>query len=92
MDWYDKNIEKPIRDFVRHLRDNGFNTVCSCGHEMEVQCSYSVDGEIKRLHDLIWNYLVENKQEITFTITLHHQVIKSCHYPFLEIKLGKSHG
>ena len=87
MNWYNQNIEEPVREIVRHLRDNGFNTVSSCGHEMEIQCSYIVDGEIKRLHDLIWNFLHESKQEITFTITVHHQVIDRCHYPFLEIDL-----
>jgi hypothetical protein len=35
-DWYD-HIEPEIRDVVRLLRDNGFNTTCSCGHEMYVE-------------------------------------------------------
>ena len=33
--WYE-GLEPEIRDVVRLLRDNGFNTVCSCGHEMTV--------------------------------------------------------
>lgn len=36
MDWYDE-LETPIRDIVRLLRDNGFNTTSSCGHEMVVE-------------------------------------------------------
>ncbi len=35
-DWYD-NLEAPIRDVVRLLRDNGFNTTNSCGHSMTVE-------------------------------------------------------
>jgi hypothetical protein len=34
-DWY-KNIEPGIRDMVRLLRDNGFNTTTSCEHRMEI--------------------------------------------------------
>lgn len=36
MNLYD-NIEEPIRDTVRLLRDNGFNTTGSCGHEMWIE-------------------------------------------------------
>jgi len=32
--WYLINIEEPIRDLVRRLRNEGVNTNCSCGHEM----------------------------------------------------------
>lgn len=31
------NIEAPIRSLVRLLRDNGWNTTCSCGHGMWVE-------------------------------------------------------
>ena len=34
-DWYSQ-IEPEIRDLVRLLRNNGFNTTCSCGHEMTI--------------------------------------------------------
>ena len=55
MDWYKEYIEKTIRDTVKLLRDNGFNTECSCGHEMYVQCQYITDGEIMRLDNLLFN-------------------------------------
>jgi len=32
IDWYE-NIEAPIRDIVKFLRNNGVNTECSCGYE-----------------------------------------------------------
>ena len=41
-DWYD-NIEEPIRPLVRLLRNNGFNTFCSCGHEMWVELDLKND-------------------------------------------------
>jgi hypothetical protein len=53
MNWLENNIEEPIRDTVKLLRDNGFNTECSCGHNMTVQCNYLADGEIQRLHCLL---------------------------------------
>ena len=54
-DWYEEYIEEPVRKTVRLLRDNGFNTVCSCGHKMYIQCSYITDGEIMRLDNLLFN-------------------------------------
>lgn len=36
MNEFYKNIEKPMRGIVRLLRDNGFNTCCSCGHTMTI--------------------------------------------------------
>lgn len=55
MSWYDVYIEPGIREQVELLRTNGFNTECSCEHEMYVQCTLTVDGEMKRLHDLLYN-------------------------------------
>ena len=55
MSWYDECIEEPIRDTVKLLRDNGFNTICSCGHKMEVDLVLMLDGEMKRLHDCLYN-------------------------------------
>ena len=37
MNKFYKDIEEPIRDAVKLLRDNGFNTTCSCGHEMTIE-------------------------------------------------------
>lgn len=70
MDWYKETIEEPIRDIVRLLRDNGFNTECSCGHEMYVQCQYVRNHDMKRLSDLLYNYMHGNSQEINYKIVL----------------------
>lgn len=53
--WYEEYIEEPIRPVVKLLRDNGFNTVSSCGHDMEIQCDVSPDGEFYRLHRLLYD-------------------------------------
>ena len=55
MDWYEEWIEPGVREIVRLLRNNGFNTTCSCGHEMYAQMSWLEEGELKRLHDLLFN-------------------------------------
>lgn len=36
--WYKFNIEEPIREIVKRLRNNGINTFCSCGHNMWIEC------------------------------------------------------
>ena len=59
MNWLEENIEEPIRDIVKILRDNGFNTTCSCGHDMEITGEYLPDYDIKRMHDLLYNHLIE---------------------------------
>ena len=55
-DWYDR-IEEPVRELVRVLRNNGFNTVCSCGHDLYVQMAW--DGYDEETRDL-YNLLHEN--------------------------------
>ena len=83
--WYEQNIEKPVRDVVKLLRDNGFNTICSCGHKKYIQCSYYEDGELKRLKDLLFNQGYRN-----FTISLEVQIIDGFTYPSLEITFNEA--
>lgn len=84
MNWYEEAIEEPIRNLVKLLRDNGFNTVSSCGHEMYCQCDFLLDGEFKRLHDLLFNSGYRN-----YTITVNIQVLDGHLYNHFEIKLPK---
>jgi len=65
MDWYEDKIEVPIRKTVKLLRDNGFNTECSCGHKMYVQCQYINDSVIMELDNLLFNNDYRN-----YTITV----------------------
>ena len=51
-DWYDC-IEEPIRPIVRLLRDNGFNTTCSSGDKMWVECESYDDGDVTRCMNLL---------------------------------------
>ena len=67
MSWYEDNIEEEVRSLVKLLRDNGFNTECSCGHEKYIQCQYGLDGEIQRLHKLL---CVSGYLNYTITITI----------------------
>lgn len=66
--WYKEYIEENIRGVVKLLRDNGFNTECSCGHRMYVQCQYISDGEIMRLDYLLYNHGYRN-YEIKMILT-----------------------
>ena len=54
-DWYEKNIEEPIRNLVKLLRNNGINTTCSCGHEMYCECETHGNwyDESKGVYDLL---------------------------------------
>ena len=63
--WY-RNIEEPVCNLVKLLRDNGFNTFCSCGHlpQPYIQMEWYEDEEVTRLYNL----LVENNYR-NFRIT-----------------------
>ena len=72
--WYEEFIEEPIRDVVKLLRDNGFNTTCSCGHTMDVTGEFMPDYDIKRMHDLLYNHLVSINKLPDYEITYHMKV------------------
>jgi MtN3 and saliva related transmembrane protein len=55
LDWY-STLEPGVRDVVRLLRDNGFNTTCSCEHGRYVEMEWYADEDVTRLYNL----LVEN--------------------------------
>ena len=86
-DWYDDNIEIPVKNLVRYLRNNGINTECSCGHQLYIQCQYIPDGTIQEIHKLLYDYLHENNQPINFEIHLHHSVVDGHSYSNLDIRL-----
>jgi hypothetical protein len=88
-DWYDENIEEGVRDVVRALRDNGFNTESSCHHDMSVQMQYIPDGGVKRLHDLMWCRLHEAGLPVTFEIQVSHSVVDGRQFTFMTLRLPK---
>lgn len=53
--WYRKNIESSVRPLVKLLRENGFNTTCSCGHlpNPYIEMSWFADSDITRLYNLL---------------------------------------
>lgn len=79
-DWYEEHIEEPIRGLVKLLRTNGFNTECSCGHEMYVQCQLVIDGDLKRLHDLLFNSGYRH-----YKIEVFLECINGCMYSSINI-------
>jgi len=87
-EWY-KNIEDPVRDIVKLLRNNGFNTTCSCGHKMYIEGSISIDGDIQRLHNILYNYYCEIKEkpsyEIIFTVKVEDGYITYKNF-YVELK------
>lgn len=53
--WYKNNIEFPVREIVKNLRNQGINTECSCGHRLYIQCqTIDLDREI----NIIFNVLI----------------------------------
>lgn len=90
--WYDKNIEKPLQELVKYLRNNGVNTECSCGHELYIQCQYVPDGDVKEIQTLIYNWLCEHNEKINFEIKAEIKVLNGNTYPTLNIKLNPNFG
>ncbi len=86
-DWYEREIEEPIRPLVRLLRDNGYNTVFSCGHEMYCESEYNGQ-DLSRLSEL----LSENgyrQFEIVVRMGINQ---KGCKYARFRIWLPKPNG
>lgn len=54
--WYDETIEEPVREVVKLLRNNGFNTIVSCGHTRTVEMEWYKDHEISVLWNLLWRH------------------------------------
>jgi hypothetical protein len=68
-DWHERHIEEPIRDIVRLLRNNGFNTTCSCGHKMYIEFDWDMRDGTNDLHHLLFLNAVQN-----YEITIRHTV------------------
>ncbi len=60
MSWLEDMIEPGIREQVKLLRENGFNTVSSCGHTFIVNMEIMNDGELRRLDQLLFNNRYRN--------------------------------
>ncbi len=92
MNEFYREIEEPIRDIVRTLRDNGVNTTCSCGHDIYVEADIIPDGMLQTIHRTLFNYLAESKKEIKYSITITlEQDIAGLSRCFACIKIGDKH-
>jgi len=80
-DWYEENIEEGVRYPVKLLRDNGFNTDCSCEHDKYVQCQYITDDVIMRLDHLLFNSGFRN-----YEIVVNVKRVDGHSYPSMNIK------
>jgi len=83
-DWYEEHIEEPIRPLVKLLRDNGFNTLGSCGHGMWVQFLYTPEWD--SVHE-ISEFMLANGYD-NFLICLEHRMFnrRSQTYIMLYLK------
>ena len=72
-DWYEDNVEDGVRDVVRLLRDNGWNTTCSCHHDMEIECICIPDNDyLWRLDQLLYTYFAGRHEPIDYDIQYQH--------------------
>lgn len=90
MDWYEENVEEPLQNIVKHLRNNGVNTTCSCGHKMYIQCDYIPDGSVRDVYNLVYNYLYEKFGVVDFEMIIHLDVVGGHPYWSLNINLDRS--
>jgi hypothetical protein len=93
LSWYEEKIEEPVREIVKILRDNGFNTTCSCGHTMVITGEFLPDYDIKIMHDLLYNYLVEKGRkpdyEISFVVKVQEGFLVNSYWHIQFIERGK---
>ena len=75
--WYENAIEPEIQELVYRLRNAGINTTCSCGHKMYVEAEYFPDFQLKTMHDIIYNWLIEDKGQrfLNYNIDIHFAVV-----------------
>jgi hypothetical protein len=83
MSWYEQHIEDGVRDAVRLLRDNGFNTFNSCHHDMTIDLEFSLDGEAHRLHRL----LSQTGEDYTLTHTV--EVVNGWPHSVMKVEFPK---
>ena len=70
--WYNR-IEHPLKDVVKLLRNNGFNTTRACGHlpNPYIEMDWGSDGDITILYTL----LIENGYK-NFVITARWDTVQ----------------
>lgn len=74
-------VEEPLKELVQLLRDNGFNTNCSCGHlpDPYIQMEWYSDDEITKLYNLLVENNYKNffiKAEWNTTFGINHRTLE----------------
>ena len=83
IDFYEQ-LEPAVRPIVKLLRDQGFNTTCSCGHVRYVEMETDGDGDARRLVDT----LIE-AGHTNFHVVLSWQFVGGKHYRLLRVEFGR---
>jgi len=81
-----QEIEEPIRELVRVLRDNGINTTCSCGHEMYIEADIFPNGDLYTIHRSLFDYLADNNMPINYKINIYLECREGHHRSYAIIR------
>jgi len=85
-DWYQENIEHPLQELVKILRNNGVNTESSCGHKMYIQCQFTIGYDnLMKIDRLIYDYMSDNDLEITYDLTARMRRRRGNPSPYIMI-------
>lgn len=79
-EWYNTKIESEVRDLVYILRNQGFNTTCSCGHGKYIECDYIPDHDYFVIYTLVYNYLYEKYGKVNFELSFTTKVVDDVPY------------
>ena len=88
-DFYSE-IEEPIRDLVKYLRDNGINTTCSCGCKMYVEADIIPDGQLMNIHRSVFDYLADRGLPTKYSIDIHLEQNNPLSRCFAVIQLAQN--
>jgi len=83
-DWYDENIERGVRNLVRLLRNNGWNTISSCEHNMSVTMEWYGAYEPEHLVEFLQAHGYDE-----FAITAHMGVLGERRVKWLRVDLNE---
>ena len=83
-DWYDENIERGVRNLVRLLRNNGWNTTSSCEHRMNVVVEWYLPEDIEALADFLQEHGYDG-----FGLTGHISVVGDRRQRWLRLDVNE---
>jgi hypothetical protein len=88
MNWYEQVIEEPIRNIVRILRNNGINTISSCGHRMWIECEvYDAEAELRKIYDALTEFGYYH-----YSAQVIDDISEMGRNRYIKIKINKNYG